>query len=156
MPGLSIRARGRRLNAAPVQEKNARARKKPSGASVKVFAVRPQDVLAFFSKGCDLALALIGRQPEKKLGKQRSAFPDRRSASAVNSRLGGPGPQWGPFRTDRAGRRDWRLNAAPVRTTGARARRGPSEARLKFFGEAFFQKSFDLALDLMGAQPKRN
>ena len=25
-----------------------------------------------------------------------------------NSRLGGPGPQWGPFRTDRAGRRDWR------------------------------------------------
>ena len=24
-----------------------------------------------------------------------------------NSRLGGPGPQWGPSRTDRAGRRDW-------------------------------------------------
>ena len=40
-----------------------------------------------------------------------------------NSRHGGSGPQWGPSRTDRAGRRDWRLNAAPVRTTSARARR---------------------------------
>ena len=47
--------------------------KNPSRASVKVFAVRPQDVLAFFSKRRDLALT--GRQPEKKLGKQRSAFP---------------------------------------------------------------------------------
>ena len=36
----------------------------------------------------------------------------------------GPGPQWGPSRTDRAGRRDWRLNAASVRTINSRARRG--------------------------------
>ena len=36
------------------------------------------------------------------------------------------------------------------RTTSARARHGPSEASVKFFGEAFFQKSFDLALALTG------
>ena len=34
---LAIRAKGRRLNAAPVQKKNARARMRPSEASVKVF-----------------------------------------------------------------------------------------------------------------------
>ena len=31
----------------------------------------------------------------------------------------------------------------------------PSEASVKFFGEAFFQKSFDLALDLSGRQPEK-
>ena len=36
------------------------------------------------------------------------------------------------------------------RTTSARARRGPSEASVKFFDETFFQKSFDLALALTG------
>ena len=54
----------------------------PSEASVKFFDE------TFFQKSFDLALDLSGRQPEKKLGKQRSVFPDRRSASAVNSRLG--------------------------------------------------------------------
>ena len=46
---------------------------------------------------------------------------------AVRGRTGqfapwGPGPQWGPFRTDRAGRRDARF-ARAHRTTSARARR---------------------------------
>ena len=54
----------------------------PSEASVKFFGE------AFFQKSFDLALDFSGRQPEKKLGKQRSVFPGRRSASAVNSRLG--------------------------------------------------------------------
>ena len=54
----------------------------PSEASVKFFDE------TFFQKSFDLALDLSGRQPEKKLGKQRSVFPGRRSASAVNSRLG--------------------------------------------------------------------
>ena len=49
-------------------------------ASVKFFDE------TFLQKSFDLALALTGRQPGKKLGKQRSAFPGRRSASAVNSR----------------------------------------------------------------------
>ncbi len=33
--------------------------------------------------------------------------------------------------------------------------RGRAVASVKFFGEAFFQKSFDLALDLIGAQRMR-
>ena len=33
---------------------------------------------------------------------------------------------------------------------------GPSEASVKFFDETFFQKSFDLALDLSGRQPERS
>ena len=45
-----------------------------------------------------------------------------------------------------------RLNAAPVRENGARPRRGPSEASVKFFGAPFFQKRCDLELDLLGAQ----
>ena len=49
-------------------------------ASVKFFDE------TFLQKSFDLALALTGRQPGKKLGKQRSVFPGRRSASAVNSR----------------------------------------------------------------------
>ena len=36
------------------------------------------------------------------------------------------------------------------REDSARARRGPSEASVKFFDETFFQKSFDLALALTG------
>ena len=39
---------------------------------------------AFFQKGA--ALPLVARSAGKKLGKQRSVFPGRRSASAVNSR----------------------------------------------------------------------
>ena len=31
----------------------------------------------------------------------------------------------------------------------------PSEASVKFFDETFFQKSFDLALDLSGRQPEK-
>ena len=31
----------------------------------------------------------------------------------------------------------------------------PSEASVKFFDETFFQKSFDLALDLIGAQRRK-
>ena len=59
VPPLSIRARGRRLNAAPVRKGSARARRGPSEASVKV--------LPAFSKaaGCGAAphdLALIGAQ----------------------------------------------------------------------------------------------
>ena len=42
---------------------SARARRRPSEARLKVFAVRPQDVLAFFSKRRDLALT--GRQPKR-------------------------------------------------------------------------------------------
>ena len=41
------------------------------------------------------------------------------------------------------------------RENSARARRGPSEARLKFFGEAFFQKSFDLALTRRAAHKRK-
>ena len=62
------------------REDSARARRGPSEASVKFFDE------TFLQKSFDLALALTGRQPGKKLGKQRSAFPGRRSASAVNSR----------------------------------------------------------------------
>ena len=41
-------------------------------------------------------------------------------------------------------------SARAHRTTSARARRGTSEASVKFFDETFFQKSFDLALALTG------
>ena len=42
--------------------------------------------MKLFSKSFDLALALSGRQPEKKLGKQRSVFPGRRRTEKVASR----------------------------------------------------------------------
>ena len=48
--------------------------------------------MKLFSKSFDLALALSGRQPEKKLGKQRSVFPGRRRTEKVASRKLGCGP----------------------------------------------------------------
>ena len=42
--------------------------------------------MKLFSKSFDLALALSGRQPEKKLGKQRSVFPGRRRTEKAASR----------------------------------------------------------------------
>ena len=67
-----------------------------------------------------LALDLSGRQPEKKLGKQRSVFPGRRSAEKVASRSplrhakgmtlspagSGDAAQWAASITDRGGSRD--------------------------------------------------
>ena len=78
----------------------------PSEASVKFFGE------AFFQKSFDLALDLSGRQPEKKLGKQPG-----------NLWLPAPFPDGGvpPLSIRALGRR---LNAAPVRATNARARRG--------------------------------
>ena len=80
VPPLSIRGDCTPGNSCPWQlaiarahrTTNARPRRRPSEASVKV--------LPAFSKaaGCraePYGLALTGRQPEKKLGKQRSAFP---------------------------------------------------------------------------------
>ena len=91
------------------REDSARARKKPSGASVKVFGQ------AFFKKlaGCRAQFA-GGKRPaptepagetralrpcpyrraahEKKLGKQRSVFPERRRTEKVASRKLGCGP----------------------------------------------------------------
>ena len=127
----------------------------PSEASVKFFAVRPQDVLAFFSKKLRPCPYRRAAQ-ERKLGKQRSAFPGRQrlalsvTAAAVPAPpegepsrcatkslqkaksclplLGGAGPQWGPFRTDRAGRRDARCrscsseSATPGAPGGCRSR----------------------------------
>ena len=86
MPGLSIRAKGRRLNAAPVQEKNARARRGPSEARLKFFGE------AFFQKSFDLALTRRAAH-KRKLGKQGlcPAFPGRPSAWALNSRGLHPG-----------------------------------------------------------------
>ena len=57
----------------------------PAEASVKF-------LMKLFSKSFDLALALSGRQPEKKLGKQRSVFPGRRRTEKVASRKLGCGP----------------------------------------------------------------
>ena len=56
-----------------------RLKSAPSEASVKFFGE------AFFQKSFDLALTRRAAH-KRKLGKQRSAFPGRRSASAVNSR----------------------------------------------------------------------
>ena len=87
-------------------------------ASVKFFDE------TFLQKSFDLALALTGRQPGKKLGKQRSAFPGRRSASAVNSRRV----------TARDNSRQWQLAAARAhREDSARARRGTSGSERKVF-----------------------
>ena len=52
----------------------------PSEASVKFFDE------TFFQKSFDLALDFSGRQPEKKLGKQRSVFPGRWGTKKVASR----------------------------------------------------------------------
>ena len=159
----------------------------PSEASVKFFAVRPQDVLAFFSKKLrpcpykraaqerklgkqGLCPAFPGRQrlalsvtaaavpapPEgepsrcatKSLQKAKSCLPlwgalvpsgdcsgptepagetlaaarahreDSARARGLHPRHfapRGPGPQWGPFRTDRAGRRDARCRSCSSR-----------------------------------------
>ena len=122
-----------------------RLRGRPSEARLKFFDE------TFLQKSFDLALDLHRRAAqERKLGKQRSVFPDRPSAWALNSRGLHPGQfapwgSWSPVGTvqrlvsaaasvgagrlpladsTRAGRRDWRLNAAPVRTANARARRG--------------------------------
>ena len=94
----------------------------PSEASVKFFAVRPQDVLAFFSKKLRPCPYRRAAQ-ERKLGKQRSVFPGRRSASAVNSRLGvlvPSGDRPGP--TEPAG--ETLAVARAHREDSARARRG--------------------------------
>ena len=63
-------------------------------ASVKFFDE------TFLQKSFDLALALSGRQPEKKLGKQRSAFPGRRRTEKVASRKLGGEPAACPLRHD--------------------------------------------------------
>ena len=42
------------------------------------------------------------------------------------------------------------------RKDSARARRGTSEARLKFFGEVFFKKALTLPLTLLGGSLERN
>ena len=70
----------------------ARARRGPSEASVKFFDE------TFLQKSFDLALDLIGRQPEKKLGKQRSVFPERRRTEKVASRKLGGEPAACPLR----------------------------------------------------------
>ena len=69
VPGLSIHAWGRRLNAAPVRTTSARPRRGSSEASVKVFGA------PFFKKArpCPYRRAAHKR----KLGKQRSVFPGR-------------------------------------------------------------------------------
>ena len=80
VPGLSIRANGSSLPLVLI-ERIAHVR----GGGRAVASIKFFDE-TFLQKSFDLALALTGRQPGKKLGKQRSAFPGRRSASAVNSR----------------------------------------------------------------------
>ena len=80
VPGLSIRANGSSLPLVLI-ERIAHVR----GGGRAVASVKFFDE-TFLQKSFDLALALTGRQPGKKLGKQRSAFPGRRSASSVNSR----------------------------------------------------------------------
>ena len=102
--------------------------------------------------GAESARALIRTMPRvrgrKRLGTVRKPAFHACNPAAVRDRTGqfapwGPGPQWGPFRTDRAGRRDRRRNAAPHREAKARPRRwlrwdlsgffpaanGPSRAR---------------------------
>ena len=96
-----------------MQKGSARARRGPSEARLKFFGE------TFLQKSFDLALDLHRRAAqERKLGKQRSAFPGRRSASAVNSRPSA----WA------LNSRPWQLAAARAHREGsARARRGQLE-----------------------------
>ena len=164
-PPRAIRALGRRLNAAPVRENSARARGlhprhfAPWGGELRSRLCEPLARVraggraiasvkffdeTFLQKSFDLALDLTRRAAqERKLGKQRSAFPGRwrscplshgyavpappegepsrcatKSLQKAKSCLplwGGAGPQWGPFRTDRAGRRDARCRSCSSR-----------------------------------------
>ena len=98
----------------------------------------------FAARGRAGQFAGVAPQAIRATGRRLNAAPvrtisarPRPSAWALNSRFGGPGPQWGPFRTDRAGRRDWRLNAAPVRIISSRARR----RRVKFFAQLSRKKA---------------
>ncbi len=88
-PGSQFAARGRTGQFAPGGGKLRLRLSEPlahvRGGGRAVASVKFFDE-TFLQKSFDLALALTGRQPGKKLGKQRSAFPGRRSASAVNSR----------------------------------------------------------------------
>ena len=88
-PGSQFAVRGRTGQIAPGGGKLRLRLSKPlahvRGGGRAVASVKFFDE-TFLQKSFDLALALTGRQPGKKLGKQRSAFPGRRSASAVNSR----------------------------------------------------------------------
>ena len=108
------------------QEDSARARRGPSEASVKFFDE------TFFQKSFDLALALTGRAAHKrKLGKQRSAFPERRRSEKAASRSplrhafgmtlspagSGDAAQWAASITDRRGSRD--AGTAPAVTERA-------------------------------------
>ena len=113
---------------------SARARRGPSEASVKFFDE------TFFQKSFDLALALTGRAAHKrKLGKQRSAFPERRgservvprgwvasyrcalsvlaNASPLSPAGSGDAAQWAASITDRRGSRD--AGTAPAVTERA-------------------------------------
>ena len=63
---------------------NARARRGPSEASVKILRYVRRTYSLSFKKASTLPLTL-GAQPEK-LGKQRSVFPGRRSAGKLASR----------------------------------------------------------------------
>ena len=91
---------------------------RPSEARLKFFDE------TFLQKSFDLALDLHRRAAqERKLGKQRSVFPDRRSASAVDSRLGVLVPSGDrPEPTEPAG--ETLAVARAHQEANARARRG--------------------------------
>ena len=91
---------------------------RPSEARLKFFDE------TFLQKSFDLALDLHRRAAqERKLGKQRSVFPGRRSASAVDSRLGVLVPSGDrPEPTEPAG--ETLAVARAHQEANARARRG--------------------------------
>ena len=95
MPGLSIRANGSSLPLVLIKRiAHVRAGGWPSEASVKFFAVRPQDVLAFFSKKLRPCPYRRAAQ-ERKLGKQRSVFPGRQRLALSVTAAAVPAPPEG-------------------------------------------------------------
>ena len=95
VPGLSIRANGSSLPLVLIKRiAHVRAGGWPSEASVKFFAVRPQDVLAFFSKKLRPCPYRRAAQ-ERKLGKQRSAFPGRQRLALSVTAAAVPAPPEG-------------------------------------------------------------
>ena len=105
MPG--VQPPRRRLYRAPPPLPKARGRLGPCGHA-------PAECLRclFAPWSGELTLALVQDDNARPRGLHPGQFAPR-----------GPGPQWGPPRTDRAGRRDRRRNTAPDREVNARPRR---------------------------------
>ena len=88
---------------------------RPSEARLKFFDE------TFLQKSFDLALDLHRRAAqERKLGKQRSVFPDRRSAWALNSRCvtARDNSRQGAAAERRACAREWRTSAPGAERSG--------------------------------------